>query len=65
MGIATRALDLLLREVAKRPLIAIAATSNGGSLRVLQRCGFVIEQVRYAPADDRHLECEEAVLVLR
>jgi RimJ/RimL family protein N-acetyltransferase len=65
MGIASRALHLLLREVAKRPLVAIVATSNGASLRVLQRCGFVIEQVRLSPADERYPECEEAVLVLR
>jgi hypothetical protein len=55
---------LLLREVSERPLIAIAATSNGASLRVLQKCGFV-EQVRRDPATDRYPECEVAVLVLR
>ena len=65
MGIASRALHLLLREVAKRPLVATAATSNGASLRVLQKCGFVVEQVRLSPASDRYPECEEAVLVLR
>jgi RimJ/RimL family protein N-acetyltransferase len=65
MGIASRALHLLLREVARRPLVATAATSNGASLRVLQKCGFVIEQVRLAPARERYPECEEAVLVLR
>jgi RimJ/RimL family protein N-acetyltransferase len=64
-GIASRALHLLLREVARRPLVATAATSNGASLRVLQKCGFVIEQVRLAPAGERHPACEEAVLVLR
>ena len=64
-GIASRALHLLLREVAKRPLVATAATSNGASLRVLQKCGFVIERVRLSPASERHPECEEAVLVLR
>ncbi len=64
-GIASRALPLLLREVAQRPLVATAATSNGASLRVLQKCGFVVEAVRLAPATDRHPECEEAVLVLR
>jgi RimJ/RimL family protein N-acetyltransferase len=64
-GVASRALHLLLREVAKRPLVATAATSNGASLRVLQKCGFVVEQVRRSPATDRHPECEEAVLVLR
>jgi RimJ/RimL family protein N-acetyltransferase len=65
MGIASRALYLLLREVAKRPLVATAATSNGASLRVLQKCGFVIEQVRLSPASERYPECEEAILVLR
>ena len=44
MGIASRALHLLLREVTKRPLVATAATSNGASLRVLQKCGFVVER---------------------
>lgn len=65
MGIASRALHILLREVTKRPLVATAATSNGASLRVLQKCGFVVERVGLAPATDRYPECEEAVLVLR
>ena len=65
MGIASRALHLLLREVGKRPLVAAAATSNVASLRVLQKCGFVIEQVHLSPASERYPECEEAVLVLR
>jgi RimJ/RimL family protein N-acetyltransferase len=64
-GIASRALHLLLLEVVKRPLVAIVATSNVASLRVLQKCGFVVEQVRLSPASDRYPECEEAVLVLR
>ncbi|HVK18345.1 MAG TPA: GNAT family N-acetyltransferase [Fimbriiglobus sp.] len=63
-GIASRALHLL-REVTARPLVATAATSNGGSLRVLQKCGFVVERVRLSPATDRYPECEEAVHVLR
>ena len=65
MGIASQALHLLLAEVTKRPLVATAATSNGASVRVLQKCGFVVEQVRHSPATDRYPECEEAVLVLR
>lgn len=63
-GVASRALSLLLQEVTKRPLVASAATSNGASLRVLQKCGFVVEMVRHSPATDRYLECEEAVLAL-
>jgi hypothetical protein len=54
-----------LGEVTKRPLVATAATSNGASLRVLRKCGFVVERVRLAPATDRYSECEEAALVLR
>jgi len=64
-GIASRALHLLLREVVGRPLHATVATRNGASLRVLRKCGFVVERVRHSPATDRYAECEEAVLVLR
>ena len=65
MGIARRALPMLPGEVTKRPLVAAAATSNGASLRVLQKCGFVGGEVRRSPATDRYPECEEAILVLR
>ena len=65
MGVASRALRLLLGEVTKRPLVATAATSNGASVRVLQKGGFVVEEVRLSPATDRYPACEEAVLVLR
>jgi RimJ/RimL family protein N-acetyltransferase len=63
-GIASRALRLLLLEVASRPLYARVATGNGASLRVLRKCGFVVERVQVSPAGDRYPECEEAVLVL-
>jgi RimJ/RimL family protein N-acetyltransferase len=63
-GIASRAFPLLLAEVARRPLVATAVTSNAASLRVLQKSGFRVVQVRHSPANDRHIECEEAVLVL-
>jgi RimJ/RimL family protein N-acetyltransferase len=65
LGIASRGLQLLLREVTSRPLVATVATSNGASIRVLQKCGFVVERVRLSPASDRYPECEEALLVLR
>src|SRR3954447_9750172 len=64
-GIATRALRLLLREVGTRPLYAHVATSNGASLRVLQKCGFVVERVQLSPASERYVACEEAILVLK
>ncbi|MBL9094055.1 MAG: GNAT family N-acetyltransferase [Planctomycetaceae bacterium] len=63
-GIATRALKLLLHQVTHRPLYAHAATSNEASLRVLQKCGFVVQKVELTPADARNLECEEALLIL-
>jgi RimJ/RimL family protein N-acetyltransferase len=63
-GVASRALELLLLEVPTRPLYAHVATSNAASLRVLQKCGFVVERVQVSPATDRYPECEEALLVL-
>jgi RimJ/RimL family protein N-acetyltransferase len=38
-GIATKALKQLLREIPIRPLYARAAKDNGGSIRVLEKCG--------------------------
>jgi RimJ/RimL family protein N-acetyltransferase len=64
-GIASRALELLLNEVPVRPLHARVATSNRASLRVLQKCGFVVQCVQVSPESDRFLECEEAFLVLK
>jgi RimJ/RimL family protein N-acetyltransferase len=40
-GVATAAVQLLLAEVTERPLLAIVAEHNVGSLRVLEKCGFV------------------------
>jgi RimJ/RimL family protein N-acetyltransferase len=40
-GLATRALQELSQEVTERPLHAWVATSNVGSIRVLEKCGFV------------------------
>lgn len=41
-GVATRALALFLEHLPARPLYAYVAKHNIGSLRVLQKCGFVI-----------------------
>jgi RimJ/RimL family protein N-acetyltransferase len=41
-GIATRALATFLDEVTARPLHAHVATSNLGSIRVLEKCGFTL-----------------------
>jgi RimJ/RimL family protein N-acetyltransferase len=40
-GLATRALQEFVRELTDRPLHAWVATSNVGSIRVLEKCGFV------------------------
>jgi RimJ/RimL family protein N-acetyltransferase len=63
-GIATRALRLLLEEIATRPLHARVARSNIASLRVLEHCGFIVTGYQLMPASDRFPECEEAVLAL-
>jgi RimJ/RimL family protein N-acetyltransferase len=40
-GIATAALGAFLEEITERPLVAHVASTNVGSSRVLERCGFV------------------------
>lgn len=51
-GVATEALAAFLREIAERPLYARVAQDNVASLRVLQKCDFIItgEDKGYAPA---------------
>ena len=41
-GIATAALTLFLNLVTARPLYAFVAHHNAASIRVLQKCGFVV-----------------------
>ena len=41
-GVATRALQLLLKELPIRPLFAHVARHNVGSRRVLEKCGFIV-----------------------
>jgi RimJ/RimL family protein N-acetyltransferase len=50
-GIATDALQQFLAEAPERPLRAIVATHNMGSIRVLERCGFSLTETRRSPAD--------------
>ncbi len=63
-GIASRALALLLAEVPRRPLHAVAAATNAASIRVLMKHGFTIAQTRISPETERNLACEEVCLVL-
>jgi len=63
-GLATRALAELLAEVTERPLHAYVATSNVGSVRVLEKCGFTLVS-RETEFDERlGEEIEEALYVL-
>jgi RimJ/RimL family protein N-acetyltransferase len=59
--VATRALASFLRLVTDRPLHAHVAKHNVGSIRVLEKCGFSLEQ-RGEVAGDGEVEL---ILVLR
>ena len=63
-GVAGRALGLFLALVPVRPLFARAASDNIGSLRVLQRAGFVITGTDVSFANARKAEIEETILRL-
>ena len=41
-GLATQALAEFVEELAVRPLYAEVATTNMGSIRVLEKCGFTV-----------------------
>ncbi|MEQ1905606.1 MAG: GNAT family protein [Pirellulaceae bacterium] len=43
MGIATQALTVFLQTEKRRPLFAGVAKRNRATIRVLQKCGFIIE----------------------
>jgi RimJ/RimL family protein N-acetyltransferase len=48
-GVATAALGALLAELQERPLFAHVAEHNVGSIRVLEKCGFVaVDRVEIA-----------------
>ncbi|MFE6161817.1 GNAT family N-acetyltransferase [Streptomyces sp. NPDC056486] len=63
-GLGTAALRALLAEVPERPLYARAAADNAGSLRVLEKCGFLVTAAARGFAHARGEEIDEAVLVL-
>jgi RimJ/RimL family protein N-acetyltransferase len=61
-GIATRALELFLRQEPLRPLFAHVAKHNVGSIRVLEKCGFV--KLREGRGSIRGQEVDELIFVL-
>jgi len=60
-GLATRALREFVDQIETRPLHAWVATTNVGSIRVLEKCGFVrvgsrttdVEELLYQLGDSR------------
>jgi RimJ/RimL family protein N-acetyltransferase len=63
-GIATRAIRLLIEEVATRPLFARVAAHNVASRRALERNGFVVTSRGHSEADDRHVGSETFYFML-
>ncbi len=63
-GIASAALALLLRQITTRPLYACAVKDNLASLRVLEKCGFVIAGEDCGFSHARGQEVEEFILIL-
>ena len=63
-GIATAALHKFLSQLPARPLFARVAQDNIGSLRVLQKCGFVITGEDKGFAAGRGEETAEFILTL-
>jgi RimJ/RimL family protein N-acetyltransferase len=64
-GLATRALAELLTEVTVRPLHAYVATTNLGSIRVLEKCGFTLVSRETEFDEALGEEIEEALFVLK
>ncbi|UUU25652.1 GNAT family N-acetyltransferase [Streptomyces sp. DSM 40750] len=63
-GTATGALGALIGLVDTRPLYAYAAADNAGSIRVLEKCGFVITGHDRGFARARAGEIDEVLLTL-
>ena len=63
-GVATAALRLFLAEVTVRPLYARAASDNAGSIRVLEKCGFVKAGEARGFANARGAEIGEVIFRL-
>jgi len=51
-GVATRALAEFVAEVPQRPLHAWVAATNVGSIRVLEKCGFVMVDSRTTDVEE-------------
>jgi RimJ/RimL family protein N-acetyltransferase len=56
-GVASRAVEAFLADVKERPIVAHVADSNVGSIKVLERNGFVLESTEESPASERYPAC--------
>jgi RimJ/RimL family protein N-acetyltransferase len=63
-GIATAALSRFLDVVTERPLFGRAAADNTASLRVLEKCVFVVTGRGKGFANARGAEVDELILML-
>ena len=63
-GVATAAVSVFVAEIETRPLYARTATDNIGSIRVLEKCGFVVVGHERGYANGRGEEIDEMVLRL-
>jgi RimJ/RimL family protein N-acetyltransferase len=63
--LGTAALAALLREVAERPLYAYVVRSNVGSIRVLEKCGFMTIGSEQHVDEATGEEIDEVLLELR
>jgi RimJ/RimL family protein N-acetyltransferase len=63
-GVATAALAAFLRHLPARPLHAHVAKHNVGSIRVLERCGFVVIGENRGPAPAGGEAVEELIFRL-
>jgi RimJ/RimL family protein N-acetyltransferase len=63
-GLATRALSVFLNDIKERPLHAYVAKHNIASIRVLEKCGFVISGEDQGFPDEHGKVVEEFVLKL-
>lgn len=61
-GVATAALATFVREVPERPLFAFVAAHNVASIRVLEKCGFIVTE-DHEPAPDEGIDDVEELLL--
>ena len=63
-GVATRAMELFLKDLSERPLYAGTAWDNLASMRILEKCGFVRVGTARSYGNARGCEIEEILWML-